>query len=131
MTAQLAQFPGFVIDEDEADLVAKPAARILARHPEWAETVRTVSDPLALVGAIAAITIPRYLAYKAYAIALAQARVADERAARGGGPVYRGEYEGPGTFSGENAPARERTATTNGMRPANVDDLKDRLANEE
>lgn len=59
----LTQFPGFEISSEEADTIALPAARIMARHG-WSEHVRKVSDPFLLLSALGTIVWPRVIAYK-------------------------------------------------------------------
>lgn len=61
--ANLTHFDGFQITEAEADTIALPAARILARHG-LTEEVRKVSDPFLLLTAIGTIVGPRMAAYK-------------------------------------------------------------------
>jgi beta-lactam-binding protein with PASTA domain len=82
--AKYTSFEGFTIDSDEAATVAEPAARILARHPEYSETVAKYADPVALVLATVALVAPRILAYKWYQQMVAQ-QIAQEAYARSQG----------------------------------------------
>ena len=65
------RWPGWVIPADEAQNIARPLSRIIARHAAIAESVRIVADPIALIVACIAIVLPRIIGYRA-AVAAAQ-----------------------------------------------------------
>lgn len=58
------QFPPFAVDDFEANEIARPLARIFARHPEWAEAVRDKGDAFALIIAAFSVTAPRIALYQ-------------------------------------------------------------------
>ncbi len=57
-------YMGWVFTQEEADTIASPASRVLARHKVAQSVVREFSDPLALIVAIGLPTYFRYLAYR-------------------------------------------------------------------
>lgn len=58
--AVMTGFGGWQMSEDEASAIAKPAARILARHTAIQAAVREVADPVALMVAVGLPTLARY-----------------------------------------------------------------------
>jgi hypothetical protein len=58
--AVATQFQEWQISKDEAERIARPAQRILARHKHLEKTVRNFTDPAALIGAVLITTGTRY-----------------------------------------------------------------------
>ncbi len=108
LAANGTKFPGFEIESDEAHLISEPLARILARHPEWAETVAKVSDPAALIVACFTVTAPRIAAYQAYR-QLLRIELEKQRNAP------------PQPPSGANGPARENPPPKPGVQNSGID----------
>ncbi len=69
-------FPGWRIAEDEAEKVARPAQRLLARNKALDRTVRQYSDPIALVLAVLSVTLVRYMMWREWLAAGAPALAA-------------------------------------------------------
>ncbi len=57
-------FTGWVFTDAEAEAVALPASRILARHTVVQGYVRDIADPVALIVALGLPTIVRYQLYR-------------------------------------------------------------------
>lgn len=65
-SANATGYDGFKIYREEAETIARPAARILQRHGAVAETIRTIADPLSLIIACASVAGPRIAGYKMF-----------------------------------------------------------------
>lgn len=61
----LTGYDGYRIDSVESGEISRPLGRILARHPHLSETIRAYADPVALVIAVGAVTVPRVAAHRA------------------------------------------------------------------
>jgi hypothetical protein len=65
-------------DNEEADAIAEPAGRMLARHPKVQKIIRKIADPIVLTGAIGAFFAARFFVRR---VASAPAPAAAPRAA--------------------------------------------------
>jgi hypothetical protein len=112
--ASLTRWPDWAITEPEARSIAEPAARIIARHAHVAAVVKTVADPIALIVAAAAVTVPRVIGYRlAYAAALAEARAAQAQAPQAGPAAAPPPQSNPGGATAVNF--AERLLRENGL----------------
>lgn len=70
--AAYTHFEGWKLSQDETEQIARPAARILARHKNLQKTVRQVADPAALAVAVIVPTLSRFYLWQEYIRSLQQ-----------------------------------------------------------
>lgn len=68
--AAVTGYDGWKLSEDEANAIARPASRILARHKSLDKAVRTFVDPVALGAAVVVPTMVRYVGWQQYLAAM-------------------------------------------------------------